>query len=356
MKLIFDNVIFNLQKTGGISVYWFELFDRVLNNKTANSSFIVENDISNNIFRNKLNIGSESILIPNKKRWLSRYRHVDLDIKNSKFIFHSTYYRTLSKKVKKNNNVKEVVTVHDFTYEHFSRGIKKNLHSFQKRKAIQAADVIICISENTKKDLLYYFPESSKKDIRVIYNGCSSDYYVDAKFKYDEQLGTSFLFVGSRTTYKNFNFAIKAVSTNVNFKLIIVGSNLTNNEIKKLNKLLPNRWEFFNSIDNSKLNELYNSSYALLYPSSYEGFGIPLLEAMNAGCPFIALKSSSIPEVAGDAGILLEKLTIDDFNKAVLKINRNRQEIILKGLIQSKKFSWQKCYDELMIVYNQLIY
>jgi len=354
MKIIFDNIIFNLQKTGGISVYWFELFNRVLNNKSITNSFIVENDDSNNIFRNKLNIGSENIIIPNLKRLFSRYRSIDLDMRNSKFIFHSTYYRILSKNVKKNNKVKEVVTVHDFTYEHFSNGIKKWLHSFQKRKAIQAADVIICISENTKKDLLYFFPESTKKDIRIIYNGCSLDYYVNPKFRYDAQLGTSFLFVGSRAEYKNFNFAVKAVSTNINFKLRIVGSNLKKKKKKILNKFIPERWEFFNSIDNLKLNELYNSSFTLLYPSSYEGFGIPLLEAMNAGCPFIALNSSSIPEVAGDAGVLLEKLTLDDFNNAVLKIKNHREEIILKGIKQAKKFSWQKCYEELMIVYNEL--
>lgn len=355
MKIIFDNIVFDLQKTGGISVYWYELFDRVLNNKTITKSFIEENDVSDNIFRNKLNIGAESIIIPDTKQWFSRYRSIDLDVRNSKFTFHSTYYRTLSNNVKKNNNVKEVVTVHDFTYEYFSKGIKRWLHSFQKRRAIRAADVVICISENTKKDLLYYFPELAKKDIRVIYNGCSIDYFVDPEFKYSEQLGLSFLFVGSRAAYKNFNFAVEAVSKNINFKLRIVGSNLNKNEVERLNKFLPERWEFFNSIDNAKLNELYNSSYALLYPSSYEGFGIPLLEAMNAGCPFIAFNSSSIPEVAGDAGVLLEKLTIEDFNNAVLKINKNRDEIILKGLIQSKKFSWQKCYEELMIVYNGLM-
>lgn len=355
MKIIFDNIIFNLQKTGGISVYWYELVENILDNKMVTSFFVEENDVSKNIFRSKLNVEAKSLIVLNVKYWFKRYRPVDLDIRNSKFIFHSSYYRTLSKKVKNNNNVKEIVTVHDFTYEYFSKGIKRWVHSFQKRKAIREADVVICISENTKKDLLYYFPELIKKDIRVIYNGCSEDYFVIPKLNYDEELKTSFLFVGSRATYKNFNFAVEAVFNNINFKLTIVGSNLIKSEIERLNKFLPGRWEFFNSIDNKKLNELYNSSYALIYPSEYEGFGIPLLEAMNAGCPFIALNKSSIPEVAGNAGVLLDRLTIEDFNNAVLKINKNREEIIKKGFTQAKKFSWQKCYEELLIVYNELI-
>ncbi|KQO20454.1 hypothetical protein ASF10_17425 [Flavobacterium sp. Leaf82] len=357
MNIILDNIIFSLQKSGGISVYWYELIHKVLKQEKINSLFIEEKSRSENIFRKHLNILPTNLLsdkvYPEKK--FSRYREIDLKIKNSNFIFHSSYYRTLSKKVKKNNIVKEVVTVHDFTYEHFSRGLKRWVHSSQKRKAINAADVVLCISENTKKDLLYFFPEFSNKEIKVVYNGVSSDYYNISELEINKSESLYFLFVGSRATYKNFDFCVQAVAQmDKRYKLKIVGSKLSKKELFILNNLLVDRWELLMNVDNEKLNQLYNEAYALIYPSSYEGFGIPLLEAMNAGCPFIALNASSISEVSQGAGVLIDKLEIDSFNEAVLKIDNNRDKIIKKGFERGSEFSWEKCYNETMNVYKEL--
>jgi mannosyltransferase len=102
-----------------------------------------------------------------------------------------------------------------------------------------------------------------------------------------------------------------------------------------------------------ELNALYNNAFALVYPSSYEGFGIPVVEAMKAGCPFIALNKSSIPEVAGDAGVLMDDLTIDFFNEALSRIKTDRDEIIIKGLNQVSNFSWEKCYYETLKIYKE---
>ena len=212
------------------------------------------------------------------------------------------------------------------------------------------ADAIVVISENTKKDLLSFFPNIYPSKVRVIYNGVSDDF-----FPLKEQVVTNnFLFIGSREKYKNFDFAVEAISQTDNFKLNIVGSILREKEVEMLNKSIPGRWKLFNNIENAKLNELYNNAYALIYPSSYEGFGIPLLEAMKAGCPFIAYNSSSIPEVAGDAGILIDKLEISLFKEAVLMIEENREEIVKKGFNQANKFSWEKCYKETLQVYKDL--
>lgn len=357
MNLIFDNIIFSLQQSGGISVYWHEIISRIINQKGLNSIFIEEGNLYGNIFRKELEIDKINLCDNDTKfpKYLSRYRTINLNVQDSTFIFHSTYYRTLSKAVKKNNNVKEVVTVHDFTYEHFSKGLKKWVHCYQKKKAISAADVIICISENTKKDLLYFFPEFLFKDIRVIYNGVSDDYFVIKELKSNLETKPYFLFVGSRASYKNFDFSIKAIAQTEKYGLKIVGSKLNQKELRMLDELLPERWELLTNIENTKLNELYNNAFALIYPSSYEGFGIPLLEAMMAGCPFIAFKNSSIPEVAGDAGVLMDKLEISFFNEAVSTISSKREEIIKMGFEQAKKFSWEKCYKEIMNVYKELI-
>lgn len=356
MNLIIDLIVFSLQKSGGISVYWYEIVNRILNQKEVDCTFIEESNTIGNIFRKELKI-KEFNLCKNKTTIFSffwRYRALNLKMRSSTFIFHSTYYRTLSKKSKNKNNIKEVVTVHDFTYEHFNKGIKKWVHSTQKKKAIKEADIVICISENTKKDLLHFFPEFLNKDIRVVYNGVSSDYFFIPELKRIQNASPYFLFVGSRASYKNFDFAIKAISQTEKYKLKIVGASLNKKELAMLNRLLPGRWELYINIENEVLNKLYNSAYALIYPSSYEGFGIPLLEAMKAGCPFIALNASSIPEVAGFAGVLIDRLEISLFNEAIDIIDSKREEIIKKGLTQTNNFSWDKCYKEILNIYKEL--
>jgi mannosyltransferase len=188
MKIIVDLIIYSLQKSGGISVYWYELITKISNNSKYSLLFIEKRFSYNNFIRQTLEIDKRNIIsdVGFFIESLNRFKTVNLTLKNEKFVFHSTYYRTLSREVKNNNKVKEVVTVHDFTHELFSRGIRKWIHIWQKKKAIKSADIVICISENTKKDLLYFYPKFSNKDIRVIYNGVSLDYYQKDDVSYDD--------------------------------------------------------------------------------------------------------------------------------------------------------------------------
>ena len=343
LKIILDNIVFSLQKAGGISTYWFELYSRVL--RDYDDVYFVERE-NDNIVAKQHVIGKEKILSTGVSNLLvDRFVNVSLRNLNEKFIFHSSYNRITSHK-----KAKQVLTVHDFVHEKYYSGVRRFLHSYQKGKAINTADAIITISENTKKDLLTFFPNINSNKIYVIYNGVSEDFYPLKK----EAIKNDFLFIGSREKYKNFDFAVKAIAQTDRFKLNIVGCVLRKDEVEILNRLIPGRWELFNNIENAKLNELYNQAYALIYPSSYEGFGIPLLEAMKTGCPFIALNSSSIPEVAGKAGVLIDKLEIAVFNEAVLNIDKKREEIIKMGFEQVKNFSWEKCYQETIQVYKDL--
>lgn len=343
MKIIIDNIVFSLQRAGGISTYWFELYSKI--SRDYNDVLFID--------RKNDNIVAKHLIISKKKiintgihnLLLDRFMSIRLRRINENFIFHSSYNRITT-----NKKGKQVVTVHDFVHERFYTGIRKFLHSYQKGKAIKKADAIIVISENTKRDLLSFFPSVNPDKVRVIYNGVSDDFFpIEHKVTVDY-----FLFIGAREKYKNFDFAVRAVSQIYNFKLNIVGSVLNKQEINMLDKFIPGRWELYTNIENVMLNELYNNAYALIYPSSYEGFGIPLLEAMKTGCPFIALNTSSIPEVAGNGGVLINKLEIPLFNEAVATIDKNREEIIKMGFEQVKKFSWEKCYQETIQVYKDL--
>jgi len=348
MKIHFDNIIYSLQRAGGISTYWGELSKRLIRDK-IDVTFIEMKGVTN-VVRNSLEI-SNLKLITEKAFFLKRFLSLNFSDTAGKFIFHSSYNRVTCNKM-----ALPVITIHDFVHEKFYTGIRRLLHSYQKSKAIKSADRVIVISENTKKDLLFYHPKIDPNKIRVIYNGVSEDFF---PLLSDTTQTTSLkrkkiLFVGSREHYKNFNFVVEVVSQLNGFELSIVGSQLKREEEKLLRHKLGSRWELFNNISNKELNIIYNQACTLLYPSSYEGFGIPPLEAMRAGTPFIALRKSSIPEVAGDAGILLNDLDVESFKNAIFTVESNREALRKKGFEQSTKFSWEKCYQQTLEVYKEL--
>lgn len=330
--IVYDGIIEKLQPMGGITVLFQELLLRSDEN-SVNYFNYVENS---NIFKTEVNN------FKTKSRVLERYRDFNLKVDENS-IFHSTYYRVpLSK-------AKVITTVHDFTYEKFSHGLAKKVHVWQKHKAIMNSDHIICVSNNTATDLQHYC--NVKSDIiSVVYNGVSSEYT-----PLDLDFTENVLFVGSRGGYKNFNLAVQAISLSRKFFLNIVGMPLSVNEVKLLEDKLPNRYRFLGKLTNQELNLEYNKAYALLYPSSYEGFGIPALEAMRAGCPVIAMNGSSLSEVVGSAGLLIDSTDAYLMHEALMSIDKNRQELIRSGYIQAKKFSWDKCYNETLSVYKKFL-
>lgn len=276
-------------------------------------------------------------------------------------MFHSSYYRKPS-----DIFTPTVQTCYDFTYEKFRKGPAKWIHSYQKRKAILSANGVICISESTRKDLHRYYPEVNPEKTCTIHLGVSNDfnvirkqnlYNLVSKFKIPEKPFS--IFVGTRDYYKNFYLTIDAVSLyNDNHILVIVGGSAINkNHYEYLNRKLKGRWIYISKVSNQMLNILYNCAYSLLYPSSYEGFGIPIIEAMAAGCPVIAFKSSSIPEVAGDAGILIENLEALFIAESLKNLENRayRKDISMKGIENSKRFSWERCYKKTINFYKKIL-
>jgi len=346
MKIHFDNIIYSLQRAGGISTYWTELISRLLRD---------EHDVSftelmhQNISRLALAIPEDYLSVTKRKRvLLNRFKVLPLAKEQDPFIFHSSYNR-----ITRNPNARPVITIHDFVHERFYSGLRRYLHLYQKNKAILAAEKIIVVSENTRQDLLHFHPYLKEEDISVIYNGVSAEFYPLATRPHTSSK-PYLLFIGSRAYYKNFHFAIDLLKRLSDFDFCIVGSALSDQETRLLNQKIPARWKMFSHIDNQKLNEVYNAAYALIYPSSYEGFGIPLLEVMKTGTPFVALNKSSIPEVAGKAGVLVDALDLDAFEQAVLSIQGNESLLSALGQEQASQFSWEKCYRETLQVYHKL--
>lgn len=352
MKIYIDNIIFSLQRMGGISVVWYELLTRLLN-----SSFqlkIVEGKtLPDNPLRRSITIDQNYIIEKTVSNPFSRYLDVEIEEKE-KFIFHSTYYRLCN-----NKNAINITTVHDFTYEYYSSGLKKWIHHWQKGRAISKADYVIAISENTKKDILKFCTGIDEEKIKVIYNGVSHHYQplpesslTNVEYPYNNYL----LYVGSRDEYKNFRFVVDSI-IDTQWNLVIVGPELEKEEIIFLNERIKNRYHCTGRVSDERLNELYNGAFAFVYPSLYEGFGIPVVEAQKAGCPVIAFNSSSIPEVIGDRRTLLNSLDIDEFISILklLEINETRNDIVKKGLEKASLFSWEQTYKQLSDLYLKIV-
>jgi mannosyltransferase len=331
MKILYDGIISSLQAYGGITVYFKEIISRIPRDEYS----LIE-------YTNDRTISEGSIKRP--PRTLERYRNFKLP-GDTADIFHSTYYR-----IPDSQTIPIVTTVHDFTYELYIPGPKTWLHSWQKNKAIKASDLIICVSQNTANDLVKFCDVDERK-IKVIHNGVSDCYR-----PLELATNNNVIFVGARSGYKNFEIAVKSVAQCNTLRLAIVGGgHLTTKERSMLDTVLPGRYEHLGKISNEELNILYNTSYCLLYPSEYEGFGIPVIEAMRAGCPVIAVNRSSIPEVAGNAALLLDTITIENIVDALNSIPSNREPLKRAGLAQSARFSWEKCFTETYQAYKNLI-
>ena len=348
MKLLLDNIIFTLQKSGGISVVWGNIIDSVSQAEIPYECWEYPGSETNIV---RKNIVSSSFQKKNTLlMFIERYKNPRVKKRNP-FIFHSSYYRISS-----NPNAINITTVHDFTYEKYGKGLSAFVHRTQKFHAIRNSDVIVCISENTKRDLMEYIPDINPNRIRVIYNGVSNDYQQVKTNRWND-LGDYVVFVGSRQPYKQFEFTARALK-DTPYKMAIVGGELNDQEIAFLNKTLGNdRYYYTGFLTNKELNELYNQAICLSYPSVYEGFGIPVLEAQRAGCPVIAFNASSIPEIIGDNTLLLNKLSIEEFHSKLqlLKDTTEREAIIRKGLRNSQRFSWEKMGMEYVELYKELM-
>ncbi len=366
MNVIFDFQVFVQQYYGGISRYFIELAKAINKGKLCKAKIITPWYINNylsepenkdvvislrneRIIKNKLYDLSDTI---NSlfTEWYLKYRNID--------ILHETYY---TEKPIKNNNVKRVITVHDMIYELYPENLpnaKKVITA--KKSAIDRADCIIAVSENTKNDLINIYP-CTKDKVSVIYHGVSLNEKNSMPFFKIEK--PYVLFVGNRLGYKNFTSLIDVYNQNnliSNDYLLICfgGGGFNQEELKKIEKSgLKEKVLQFNGND-AMLKSMYQSASLFVYPSIYEGFGMPVLEAMAEGCPVVCSNSSSLPEVAGDAAYYFDSNNIDSMEKAITDVlcnNEIKQGLVNKGYERVKIFTWERCADQTVKTYTQIL-
>ena len=357
ITIVFDNIVFSLQESGGVSGVWKELISRTIKKNEFECYFFEYQKANDNINRKEIFISDKSLQrVGRFPLILERFLNPSFSI-NRNFIFHSSYYRICSSR-----NAINVTTVHDFIHEKFRSGIPLFINHLQKKIALHKSDAIICISEFTKKDLLSYFPTIDEKKIYVVYNGVNPSVFRKLTIQKPislNRLGNYVLYVGNRKQkYKNFISLVTALKSHPDLNLVIVGGGIPSaKELNHLNNELNGRLIFLKNIDNQNLNILYNFAFALIYPSIYEGFGMPVIEAQSAGCPVIATNCSSITEIAQDSVILTDNGTSTELAKSIqfLKNKDVRELYITKGLSNSLKFSWDKMANQVANIYATIL-
>ena len=233
----------------------------------------------------------------------------------------------------------------------------------EKRDAINNAGAFVSISHSTAKDLIRYYPEVAQRNIHVVHCGVDSmfapaaDEAIEA-FRKDAGIEAPyFLYVGSRVPYKNPVLLFKAfskLSAMDNYQLVCTGDPNLDAELTAL--VQSQRVTMVGQLDDSRLAAAYSGAQALVYPSYYEGFGLPVLEAMSCGCPVIAHITSSLPEVGGDALYYLPSDNEDDLLKAMLAVGSEplRSLLVRRGIKRAGMFSWERMSKEFMKVLTGL--
>ena len=364
MQILYDGQIYAAQTTGGINRYFANVIDRlpqdihptlISTHRTNKLHYPTHPNLTLHEYRGFRPHRISHRIRPHYFRWLSNHQHFD--------IVHPTYYVSLTDEPFSNSNGALVITVHDMIHELLVDRMDPGGYTIRAKKdAIHAARKLICVSENTKHDLLKIYPEVEEKVV-VIYEA--------SELRQEQAYGNEpvpsqpyFLYVGSRTKeYKNFDTLLtafsKVVSINPDILLCAVGPPFNDEEQQQIAELkLTDRIDHYGYASDNHLAKLYRCSTAFVYPSLYEGFGIPPLEAMACGAVVVASNASSIPEVVGDAGILFDPTSVGDLADILLQVlesSTGRDRLIQKGHQRAKEFSWEKTAQQTLAVYRSLL-
>ncbi len=386
MKILFDNQVFGSQKYGGISRYFVEIF-RALDNSGeisyqfpttwSNNEYLEQEKflINHNLWQDFLNRKLHRCNFKYKNLiWLSYkilYRCLNIYsskkmLKKQNFdIFHPTYYNPYFLKYIKNKRF--VLTVYDMIHELYPQYFSVNDKTARRKKAlIFRADKIIAISENTKQDIINLYNISEDK-IEVIYLANSLKPIIDRPINFSDLPKRYILYVGSRNIYKNFIFFIKSIApllvNDRGLCIIVAGgysikNQFSQDETSLFKELNIERQILQYSISDKILVYLYQNATCFVFPTLYEGFGIPVLEAFACNCPAVISSTSSLPEIGGTAVEYFDPLSSASIIYSVKRVvyDQNlRKDMIVKGREKLKEFSWEKTLERMKELYSNLL-
>ena len=356
----FGPEIFTRQLVGGISRYFCEIFVALAE---RNASFVVHaNPEENPLLRATAVVLGDRLRSFENRSPIRLLHALSLDVSfarrmrresRANVIVHHTYYPFVPFETRR----PVVTTIHDLCDERLGRGPAARRRSMIKRRAAERADLIIAVSEATKRDIADYWGLPEQR-IMVAHHGvrqfCTP---VTGSFIDDPFL----LFVGRRSGYKNFGNAVKAYQrAGLHKELALLcfgGDPFSATETALLEQLGLGKRVIYTSGGDAELHRAYSDALALVYPSLFEGFGLPLLEAMICGCPVVCGNHSSLPEVGGDAVFYADTGDIEALASALKRLafdNALRSELAARGRRRAATFTWAASADAHLQAYGCL--
>lgn len=361
MRVLYDGHIYRSQKTGGVNRYFANLIGGLPDNvqPILLSDCVREHNFPTHP-RLRLIQGKQQRPGYLARRLLALYfrlaaRAIPFEVA------HPTYYSLLTRLPLSAYRRPVVITIYDMIHELFPNEMDPTgIAAHEKQRAVAQAQAVLCISENTRRDLLRFYPTAEEK-AQVI--PLAADLAQSMSYGSEPVPDRPyFLFVGQRDGYKNFAalrtaFA-RIAATRPEAMLCVVGPPFSAAEEEALTQArIRDRVEHCGSVTDAHLAKLYRCSTAFVYPSLYEGFGLPILEAMACGAAVVANDRASIPEVAGEAALLCDTAQGDDLTDALRLVFDNtstRTELAAKGLRRAAQFSWKETAARTADVYRAI--
>ena len=365
MKISFDHQIFSSQAVGGVSRYFVELING-LNSKDEIQAEIYAPLHCNNYLQEVTDFNGIKVnAIPKIHRFIQPFDHLLSLVhfsRNVPDLIHETYYQFETAAPK---NCPVVVSAYVIIHERYHQNFRiKDDTTLRKRAALRRATHVIAISESTRNDYIEYFnvlPES----ITTVLLGNSFPIAKDLNPTTPALRERPYiLFVGARRGYKNFERVVEAYFSSrlltAEVDLICFGggdfSSHERDYIVRNGGSLARQVQHVAGSD-IRLYEHYRNARLLVYPSLYEGFGLPPLEAMAAACPVACTNTSSVPEVVGDAALMFDPTRVEDIRVSMERLAFDESlasNLKRRGLLRASELSWQKCVNATADVYRRV--
>lgn len=366
MRILYDHQLFSLQNAGGASRYHYELMRHLCKVPDVQPELLLGLNATVCPFQelaagNARVMGLRGPLGPGMWRYAANevFSNAIVPFRGRLDVYHPTSYRCMP--LVRSRRI--VTTHHDCTHERFSKVFRYYKEVARAKKILFArADAIICVSGASRKDLLEYYDVEAGK-IYVIHHGLT---HLPRSRRVADKLRSMLrrnylLYVGSRAPYKNFFALLKAFrAANLQEELdllVLGGGRLTPEERVMVQKLeLSNHVIAIPRISDEFLAEAYAAARLFVYPSLWEGFGFPPLEAMSLDCPVVACRISSLPEICKDAPFYFDPEggeSLESVLASAVSDGEARTQAIARGREVAAQYTWQKCAQQTLKLYRE---